>query len=550
MPESTPFRTLTRHFTRMLFATGEDASQTGTVRMLAGVSAPMLMAAFWIVTLAHNLRSWDAASIHYLFVLYSFCAMGCVTTLQWERLFPTRSDFLILLPLPVRPRTLFSAKLISVAGFLFLFQIAANLFGTLLFPMLYGTGMPRIMLAHAIAVFGAGIAASFAVLAMEALVIVIVPESWFHRVAPIVQTVLIAALLTLFLHVFTVGEQLHALLTGALPAAQYLPPLWFSAVYETRLGGTTATPLAATMAHRAWECLPFLFAAVAILYPTAWKRRQHMALESARGARIRKHKVAQSILHGFLLQHPDQWAVFHFTVQTLARLSRYHVLLAAYCSSGIALALTAALSLHSSREGLTWTLNPIGIHMALPILLFWTIAGLRVAFLLPEELRARWIFQMAPLQTARVVSTMKKFVFLICVSITIVVLALLAACGWDIADLCRQACFGLAAAVLLADLFFFLTDSIPFTRPNLPDRSSLPLTLAVYIFGVPMFLLLMITLEHWVGTSLPRLTSSLLVMAGIHGMFHFLRRLPSHAASEDPFLGESDGDVQILGLSH
>ncbi|HEY9138172.1 MAG TPA: hypothetical protein VIM67_07845, partial [Terriglobus sp.] len=111
MLESTPFRTLATHFTRMLYATGADASQTSTVRTLAGVATPMLMAAFWIVTLATHLTPWAFASLHYLFVLYSFCAMACVTALQWERLFPTRTDFLILLPLPIRPHTLFGAKL-------------------------------------------------------------------------------------------------------------------------------------------------------------------------------------------------------------------------------------------------------------------------------------------------------------------------------------------------------------------------------------------------------------------------------------------------------
>lgn len=549
MPNPSPFRTLTAHFTRMLYATGADTSQTGTIRMLAGVATPMLMVAFWIVTLAHNIHPWELASIHYLFVLYSFCAMACVTALQWERLFPTRADFLILLPLPIRPQTLFTAKLASVATFLGMFLLASDIFGTLLFPMLYGTGMLRVMMAHATAVFTAGIASSLAVLALEALVIVMVPEGWFRRVAPIVQTAIVAASLTLFLRVFTIGERLPSLLHGSMPLAGKLPVLWFLSLYETLLDGPTATPYAAQLTHRAWQCLPILMIAAAALYPAAWKRRQRMALEGARSTRLRSSGMLQQLMHRVLLPHPDQRAVFHFLAQTLARLSRYHVMLAAYCGSGIALALAVSVTLTATGSRLTMSLDSRGVHEALLILLFWTIAGLRVAFLLPEELRARWVFQIAPLSTTRVVTTIKLFVALVCVAVIVTFTAILAAYRWNTADLLRQACYGIGSAIILADIFFFLTDSVPFTRPSQPERSSLPLTLAVYIFGVPVFLLLMLTLEHWVGTSLVRLATVLLSSAGVHAFFHILRRLPFHAVSDDPFLGESDSDVRTLGLS-
>jgi hypothetical protein len=549
MPETTSFRTLTAHFTRMLYATGADGSQTSTIRTLAGVATPMLMAAFWIVTLAARLNAWSAAAIHYLFVLYSFCAMACVTALQWERLFPTRTDFLILLPLPIRPHTLFGAKLASSAAFLGMFLLATNIFGALLFPMLYGTGMLRVMFAHAVAVFTAGLVASIAVLTVEALVIVLVPEGWFRRVAPIVQTFIVAASLTLFLRIATVDEQLPYFLNGNVSFAGKLPSLWFLSVYETLLGGPTATPFAHQMAHRAWECLPILVTAVAMLYPAAWKRRQRMALEGARSTRLRAGGLLQQLTHRILLPHADQRAIFHFLSQTLARLNRYHVMLAAYCGSGIALALAVSVTLNTRGTRLTMSLDPRGVHEALAILLFWTVAGLRVAFLLPEELRARWIFQMAPLSTTRVVTTIKLFVMLVCLTVIAVFMATLAVCRWSTVDILIQASFGIATAIILADVFFFMTDSVPFTRPSLPERSSLPLTLAVYIFGVPLLELLMVTLEHWVGISLSRLAMTLLSAAAVHALFHFLRRLPSHGASSDPFLGETDTDIRTLGLS-
>ena len=136
--------TLTRHFFWRFFQTenvGEgDASETPVVRALAVVAVPMLMAAFWIVTLAGRMSVWQRAGVHsLLFVVYAFCSMGCVTALQWEKLFPER----IGLPDPAADAVaalgiLFLAKLRAVAAFLLLFVVAGSLSGTVLLPAIAG----------------------------------------------------------------------------------------------------------------------------------------------------------------------------------------------------------------------------------------------------------------------------------------------------------------------------------------------------------------------------------------------------------------------------
>lgn len=244
------------HFMRQLLSSSTAGAETFLVRALAGIAAPMLVAAFWIVTLAHDLRPWSTAGIHALFVWYSFCAMGCVTTLCWDRLLPERLDFLVLLPMPLRGRSIFAAKLGAVAVFLGLFLVAANAFSTLLLPALAGVHVLQAMAAHAAAVFGAGAASTLAVLACESLVVALVPERWLRYAVPCLQTVLVAGFLTAFLQVLAVMDALPRLLSGG-GAAQGFAPLWFLSVYEVCLGGTTATPLAHALAWCAVMCLPF-----------------------------------------------------------------------------------------------------------------------------------------------------------------------------------------------------------------------------------------------------------------------------------------------------
>ncbi len=233
----------------------------------------------------------------------------------------------------------------------------------------------------------------------------------------------------------------------------------------------------------------------------------------------------------------------------MSRLSRYHVLMATYCASGLSLCLAFAVSIRERGGSLCFEMWHTGAQLAVPILLFWTVAGIRVAFLLPDELSARWIFRMAPLVTRRVVTSCKWFVFLACCACIAAVASALACAHWSGADVALQVAFGICYAILLTDLFFFLEASVPFTRPQLGERASLPLTLAVFVFGVPVFCLLAITLERWAGYSALRLIETLAATLTLHVGMHQLRRLPSHPASSDPFLGETDTEVRTLGLS-
>lgn len=75
------------------------------------------------------------------------------------------------------------------------------------------------------------------------------------------------------------------------------------------------------------------------------------------------------------------------------------------------------------------------------------------------------------------------------------------------------------------------------------------MTLAIYIFGVPVLLLLTVTLEHWAGHDAVRVLAAVGGAAVVHALMHWLRGLPSHPASADVFLDEFTEEIQTLGLS-
>jgi uncharacterized protein YhhL (DUF1145 family) len=89
--------------------------------IIVGWSSEMLLFKYQFLPDAG--RSWQEKS--YLFTLMMIL-FGIVTLLEWDILFPDRRDFLNLMPLPIRLRTIFSAKLASFVLFVGLFSVAMN----------------------------------------------------------------------------------------------------------------------------------------------------------------------------------------------------------------------------------------------------------------------------------------------------------------------------------------------------------------------------------------------------------------------------------------
>ena len=150
----------------------------------------------------------------------------------------------------------------------------------------------------------------------------------------------------------------------------------------------------------------------------------------------------------------------------------------------------------------------------------------------------------------RVVSTTKLLVFgATSLTVLSVILVVLALSGWSAPDVLLQGVFGAMYALVLTDIFFYGQSHVPFTRPRLPGRSSVPLTAAVFVFGVPTCMVSAVTLERWVGFHMLRMGAVVAAVAAFHAVQRWLRGLPSHSVSENPFFGENDRDVQTLGLS-
>ena len=146
--------------------------------------------------------SW---SDKFLFLYLSMILMGFITVLEWDALFPDRRDYLILAPLPIRLRTLLTAKITALFLFLLVFTLALNGCSSILFPLMaMNPNAPagyalRYIGAHATAVFAANTFVLLFCVALQGVLMNALSARHFQWIARTVQLFLLFVFVCLFL---------------------------------------------------------------------------------------------------------------------------------------------------------------------------------------------------------------------------------------------------------------------------------------------------------------------------------------------------------------
>jgi hypothetical protein len=542
-------RLLVKHFFRRFFDNdtlqAEGDTQTTVVRALSIVAVPGLMTAFWLQNQYRWAPLWGAIEAEYVFVLISFVVMGAVAIFEWEMLFPDRLDFLVLSPLPLRPWEMLAAKADALLGFLALFLVSCNLFGTLILPMVSKDGFFHQMMAQGVAVLLAGVFAASVLLALGGVLLCVLGGARFRTVSPMMQMLAVMGLVLLVLQFLEYGNAMRVLLAEPLGMARWMPSLWFLGVYESLLRGEDAPAFAREMTRCALWGAGISVAAAVLTYPLAWARMHKMAMEG--DSRSRRRPARWPVrLADVVVRRPGERAVFHFIGQTLRRSNRYQVYLAIYGGTGLGLAVASMVAFRVQGMRFHPALSDKGLHAVMPLVLFWVIAGLRTAFAFPLNLTARWVFRVTGVAIGKCAAGARRWVFLCAVGVMCAVLAALRVAGWGAIALLVQLVCGLCLSLLLTDALFFSQNKVPFNQPRMPGKTSLPLMLTLYVGVFPPLVLWAIDLGRHLEKKPWQLVPMVIATAIVHSLMRARRR--GYEEVEEEMEGY-EGEFQLLGIS-
>ena len=166
-------------------------------------------------------------------------------------------------------------------------------------------------------------------------------------------------------------------------------------------------------------------------------------------------------------------AIVHFSIRTLLRSRQHRVILAFYLGVGFSMVILFMQTPVSRQQSLT------GMLMSSVWILFCSVAGTRVVFPMPLQLRANWIFRVTPVPGPRetLTATRRSLLVLAVAPVwAITAVIFLSAWPWRIAvgHLIVLAFVG----AILVDVFLLGFQKIPFTCSYQPGKSNASMVFA------------------------------------------------------------------------
>jgi hypothetical protein len=394
-PEHSQFAILVRHFLDRFFnsemASPDDEGKTRLIQVACATGLPGFIVAMYLWPVYHDMLGrhrpyWARVGDHYLFVVYSLVAMGIITIFEWDLFFPDLLDVFVLSSLPIKNKKLFLARIATVVIFIVGFLLCANFLSTVALPMAIDPpSLGRFLAAHILAVTASGIFSATVVLAVQGVLLAVFGARFFWRISLPLQGLFITALLMFLFLLPAISGVLRVFMQSHSAFALYFPPFWFLGIYQRLMEGPSALPIYLQLAQTGCTATLWAIAVAIVSYPLAYWRRTRELIEGS-GTRNTRSLIAKPIhrmLHAKLSRIPVSRAVFHFISQTLLRVPRYRIYLTLYGGMGLALVTVSILRLNVVQEHLRVDISPEGLRAAIPITAYWTIAGLRMAFMSP-----------------------------------------------------------------------------------------------------------------------------------------------------------------------
>ena len=424
------------------------------------------------------------------FVLYGMLATALLAALTWDALFPDRRDQEIVGALPVRPRTLASARLCAALTVGTAFAAAVSLPAAFIYSAassahpLIGS-FPRVLAAHVTATMMACACTFLGLMSLRAIVVICAGERIADRLALVLQFVTIVMLVETFLFLPSVLPNIIKAMQQGQASYDWAPPVWFTALFLQMGEGGSFLARHAITAVSATAVVAVLVVFVSLV-PAAWVGRRVLevrTLERASGLATVARSIALRWVRGAVVR-----GIFVFAVASLVRSRRHTIQLATYLGMAIALGVLKLIPPILKLRGNLVLDEPRSYTLALPlVLVFFAVFGLRAAFTIPTELDANWVFRLVQPTVRDSVRASRWLILMLGVVPIAIVWLLLTLAWWPTATAMLATLFVLAVGMLLTELALSNWTKIPFASAHEPATDTLKSRAALYVTALLMY---------------------------------------------------------------
>jgi len=413
-----------------------------------------------------------------------FAVTALVAAIQWQSLFPSRRDYLALAGLPVRARQIFTARFICIFILSTALVVAMNLLPSVLAPLAYGghwqknASLVVNIRAQAVA---SGLGCFFvlsAIVALQGLLLNVLPARWFACVSVYVQAAIIGGALLAALFSWSIRDWPAERIRELSQLGAWAPPVWFAGLHERLLGDPD--PFFAAMARRSVFALLASILLVVLGYIACYRRYQKLLLETP--VPITTAPTRRWTVLRLLARKPQQQAILEFMALTLSRSRAQRVIWLAYIGAAIGIVINSSLIDarfvgHDAHSVLNFLVLYWPLSMSVVLL-----SGFRHVLRIPAELPANWIFQLTEnLGRKEWMSMVERFIILYAIAPVYLLLfpLTLLALGWPLA--LRMTSLQILISLTIFELLFYSWQQLPFTCSYTPGKRPLILILGGYL---------------------------------------------------------------------
>ena len=442
----------------------------------------------------------------YFFIVLAMAVSCAVALWRWNSIFPDRRDYVNLVPLPISLTRIFFANLFAIFALTALLTMVVNAASFVLFPIAVEGSegsfsmLLRFAFGHAVSVCLSSVFSFLAIFALSGILMACLPFRVFRKVSIYVRFAVAFCLLAVLATSFTVSSVLSSSSQMIYQRLGGLPPAWFLGLTET-LWGNSNDIFFASLSRRAMLSLGVALLISIIAYTFSFRRSFVRIPEVAdvgplpRGRRFRLPAI---LLDATILRAAKHRACYHFVSRAVLRSDAHLQIVLAFAALGlVAAAQTVNAAYH---PGFSFAAQPPSVELlSIPFILsYCLLVGIRLAFEVPSDLSANWIFKLwiapdgeQPRQVARRVLLTFSLGWLapLCFLYSAVLW------GWLTALL--QTAILFACSVVFVEVLLVQFRKIPFTCSYPAFQSRATLVLVAYLIGFVAFAIYIPRIVQW-----------------------------------------------------
>jgi len=346
----------------------------------------------------------------------------------------------------------------------------------------------RLLIAYWLTMLAAGVFVFACAMSAQGIAASLLPRRHFLRLSSFLQLGAFCLIVgAYFLQPMVVRPQtILAAQQGGMRSSS--PTYWFLGLFQELSGSPALAPLA----RSAWAGLGLAAVGMAIAYALSHLRTLRRIAEQP--------DIAPAVARVRWLPafgDPQQTAVVQFSVRTLLRSAPHRVILAFYWGMGFALGIIFVKSprgqqLAELAVGSAWQESSVPLLVSSIVMMGFAVLAARLAFAMPRDLQANWIFRIMPVRGGpRYLTARRRALIVVSAAPVWTVSAVVFLWMWP----WRPAAGHLVALALLGmtlvEIAMSGTQKIPFTCSYLPGQSRMHI--AVYVAVVLLLPLTILT---------------------------------------------------------